>query len=87
MSEFAQLSLGESIIRASKHLKNRPLALSKVWIDASSRYNGYLSKYCEQKSVICGENNRGEKMSPNEFRKEINKQLGILLTRFALLNR
>ena len=89
MSEFAQLSLGESLEKAWKHfyVKKKPRALYNVWIDASTRYNGYLSKYCEQKATICGRKNNGDKRNPTEFRKEIGKRLGILLTRFALLNR
>ena len=82
MSEFAQSNLGVAMNTSSKRFNEKNnLALYKVWIDVSSRMltpgpKGYLFNYCEHNATFC-----------RKFVKEINKQLGILLTRFALLHR
>ena len=77
MSDFAQFSLGETLIIVAKNWKpSQPLTLFKKWIGVNNRYNNYIKLYCKQKASNC-----------DQTPEEIYKQLRIMLTRFALLHR
>ena len=91
MSDFVQFGLGETL--KMKEIKNwrpsAPLTLYTKWIGVNYRSNGYIKDYCDQNVTLC-------KDPPNEITAYLTqrnatsynqKQLRILLTRFALLNR
>ena len=99
MSDFTEFSLGETL--KMKEIKNwktsAPLTLFNKWIGVNNRYNGYIEDYCLQNATLnkapphdlCKypANAIATPITTKKIISYIQKQLRILLTRFALLNR
>ena len=74
MSDFVQLSLGETMIQFSREIKKNPLVLFDKWIGVNNRYKIYVKKFCAKRTVNCDA-------------EEIFKNMKKLLTRFTLFHR